>query len=102
MRVRASFGEATFPGELWYDLGMATLPSILSSITELDVADKRVLRDILNSQLVDHSGTPPAETAKDRPHPMIGLLADDPALADKILESAMHARETRPLRVDGA
>ena len=41
-----------------------------------------------------------ADRAHDAGNPMIGLLADEPALADMIAESAMSARETRPLRTD--
>lgn len=33
--------------------------------------------------------------------PFLGLLADDPELADSISESAMRVRETRPLRTTG-
>ena len=33
--------------------------------------------------------------------PFLGLLSDRPELADSIAESAMHTRETRPLRVRG-
>jgi hypothetical protein len=34
-------------------------------------------------------------------NPLIGFLANDLELADRIVESAMTSRETRPLRMDG-
>jgi predicted DNA-binding antitoxin AbrB/MazE fold protein len=38
---------------------------------------------------------------RDPTDPLIGLMSDDPELVDKVVESAMTARESHPLRADG-
>lgn len=77
---------------------MTTLQAILNSVAALDAADKQVLRDMLNAQLDAPREPRAGNNGSAQAHPLVGLLSDDTELADEILASAMHARETRPLR----
>ena len=83
--------------ELCYNLDMSLFENIVDAIHGLSHEEKFKLRLLLNAELEQ---SPPKN---DKPHrsSLIGLLADEPELADQILESAMIARETRPLRMPG-
>lgn len=74
---------------------MSTLQQVINSIHSLDPAEKVVVRNFLEQEL----SLPPAAAANSAPSSLIGLLSDDPELADSIAESAMEDRETRPLRL---
>ncbi|HYO24560.1 MAG TPA: hypothetical protein VEQ85_06380 [Lacipirellulaceae bacterium] len=76
---------------------MADLQDVLQSIHDLSVSDQLTILNVLKSETARR----PSMVGADGANPMIGLLADDPELADAILQSAMSARETRPLRVNG-
>lgn len=72
---------------------MSTLQQVIASIHSLDPAEKLVVRNFLEHELNAPS------TADVSPPSLIGLLADDPELADSIADSAMRDRETRPWRL---
>ena len=81
----------------WYPEGMSELQQVLYSIQGLSAAEKLVLRDLLSTELA-RGGSKPASGGA---HQLVGLLKDEPQLADAIVESAMTARETRPFRANG-
>ena len=60
------------------------------TVQSLSAAEKERLRSLLNRPLAAESG------AAD---PLLGLMADDPDLVDRVLEAALTARERDPLRV---
>lgn len=76
---------------------MTQLEQVLDSVHRLSAAEKRVLHEALGLELAQ-SAPAPNQVAV---HPLVGLLADEPELADAILQSAMTARQTRPLRTGG-
>jgi predicted DNA-binding antitoxin AbrB/MazE fold protein len=45
------------------------------------------------------SGREEMNLAQESPDPLLGLLADDSALLDEIVEEAMLSRETQPFRI---
>ncbi len=71
---------------------MSSLHDILQSIHGLSAADQAAIFNVLKAENLN----PPMPAASARPNPLIGLLADEPQLADAILESAMAARDARP------
>jgi hypothetical protein len=74
---------------------MSPFENIVDAIHSLSHEEKYKLHSLLEEELKEK---PPAKREACRSS-LIGLLADEPDLADQILESAMTARETRPLRV---
>ena len=42
------------------------------------------------------------DTSEIAPDPLLGLFADEPELLDLVVQEAMHARETQPLRLADA
>ncbi|TWU25814.1 hypothetical protein [Bythopirellula polymerisocia] len=54
--------------------------------------------DAVQATLANASLAEPLPNGDCSDDPLLGLLADNPELADFIENSAMHARETRPLR----
>ena len=77
---------------------MTDLQTLIRTVHELGSADKLVLRDILDGELEQDSTSAAAKTTRSAANPLLGLLKDEPDLADQITESAMRLRETRPLR----
>ena len=77
---------------------MADLQTIIRTIHDLSVQDKQSLRDLLDAELSAPSPPNGSDSAATNANPLLGLLSDGPELADQIVESAMRARETRPLR----
>jgi len=73
---------------------MSPFENIVDAIHDLSNEEKFELRLLLDKELKRE----PPKDAPARRSALIGLLADEPELADQILESAMIARETRPLR----
>ena len=73
---------------------MESLQHLIDSIHGLDMADKLVVRAVLDQDLATSTGAQAPSGSS-----LIGLLADEPQLADAISESAMAARETRPYRM---
>ena len=73
---------------------MSPFENIVDAIHGLSDEEKLRLRLLLDQEIAQ---SPPEGGATPRSS-LIGLLADEPELADQILESAMIARETRPLR----
>jgi hypothetical protein len=74
---------------------MSPFENIVGTIHHLSYEEKVKLRTVLDEELKEK---PPQNGDVPR-RSLIGLLADEPALADQILESAMIAREIRPLRL---
>jgi hypothetical protein len=74
---------------------MSAFENVVDAIHGLSHEEKFKLRLLLDEDLKQ---TPP-KNGEPRRKSLIGLLADEPELADQILESAMIARETRPLRM---
>ena len=72
---------------------MSALHQIIDSIHSLDPTEKLIVRNFLEHELASQ---PAASIA---PPSLIGLLADEPELADQICESAMRQRESRPWRL---
>ena len=73
---------------------MSPFENIAGAIHDLSHDEKLKLRELLDTELKK----PSPNGGKPRSS-LIGLLADEPDLADRILESAMIARESRPLRM---
>ncbi len=73
---------------------MSALHQIIDSIHSLDPAEKLIVRDFLEHELASQPAA-----ASIAPPSLIGLLADEPELADQICESAMRQRESRPWRL---
>lgn len=71
---------------------MSALHQVIDSIHSLDPAEKLIVRNFLDHELK-------SQPAADAPPSLIGLLADEPELADQICESAMKERESRPWRL---
>lgn len=78
---------------------MSPFENIVDAIHGLSHEEKFKLRLLLEEELKPAQGSP--ENGVMHHRSLIGLLADEPELADQILESAMSARETRPLRMPG-
>jgi hypothetical protein len=57
---------------------------------------ERVIHDLVDAAR-HRTATPVMPTA----HSVIGLWADEPEIADQIIEGALRGRETQRLRVDG-
>ena len=74
---------------------MLQFDRIIGAVHGLSHEEKLKLRQLLDEELNEK---PPKIDDPPR-RSLIGLLADEPELADQILESAMIARETRPLRM---
>jgi hypothetical protein len=73
---------------------MSPFENIVDAIHGLSGEEKIELRLLLDQEIAQSP-----QKNRDAPRSsLIGLLADEPELADQILESAMIARETRPLR----
>lgn len=72
---------------------MTSFEQLLNAIRELPADQQRALGDLLRAE----HGNGPGPANSDAP--LLGLLSDDPQLADQISEMAMHARESRPLRM---
>ncbi len=75
---------------------MSPLQHVIDSLQTLDTEEKVFVRNLLNGEIANQTSEAPNSKAK----PLIGLLADEPQLADEICESAMQARESRPHRVN--
>jgi hypothetical protein len=73
---------------------MSPFENIVDAVHGLSHEEKLKLRLVLDREITE---SPPKNGDTPRSS-LIGLLADEPELADQILESAMTARETRPLR----
>jgi hypothetical protein len=73
---------------------MSPFENIAGAIHDLSYEEKLKLRTLIDKELEQK----PSKNGGKR-YSLIGLLADEPELADQILESAMVARESRPLRV---
>ncbi len=76
---------------------MADLNDVLQSIHDLSATDRLAILNVLKAE----SASRPLEGPSAGNNSLVGLLADEPELADAILQSAMAARETRPLRANG-
>jgi len=76
---------------------MADLNDVLQSIHDLSATERLAILNVLRTE----SASRPPSGAAGGQNPLVGLLADEPDLADAILQSAMAARETRPLRMTG-
>lgn len=74
---------------------MSPFENIVDAIHGLSNEEKFKLRLLLDREIAQ---SPPKSGDTPRSS-LIGLLADEPDLADQILESAMIARETRPFRI---
>jgi len=74
---------------------MSPFENIVDAIHGLSDEEKFKLRLLLDQEIAQN----PPKNGDMPPSSLIGLLADEPELADQILESAMTARETRPLRL---
>jgi hypothetical protein len=73
---------------------MSPFENVVDAIRGLSNEEKFKLRLLLDREIAQ---SPPKSGDAPRSS-LIGLLADEPELADQILESAMIARETRPFR----
>ena len=73
---------------------MSPFENVVDAIHSLSHEEKVKLCLLLEEELKPTS----PKKAEPRRSSLTGLLADEPELADEILESAMIARETRPLR----
>lgn len=74
---------------------MSPFENIVGAIHDLSYEEKLKLRAVIENELKQK----PLPIGGKSRSSLIGLLADDPELADQILDSAMIARETRPLRI---
>ena len=90
-RSEAADLRATYCSETCYNSGMSPFENIVDAIHGLSHEEKFKLRRLLDEEL---KYSPP-QNGDTRRHSLIGLLADEPELADQILDSAMIARETR-------
>ncbi len=76
---------------------MSNLVEVLPLVQALPAEEKQELFQILAVELkADAEASEPF--VYDPSNPMLGLLHDDPELADEIVRMAMHDRETRPWR----
>ncbi|MGL4514162.1 MAG: hypothetical protein ACRCT8_13810 [Lacipirellulaceae bacterium] len=81
---------------------MSDLDLVLQTLPRLGEADLQVVRSVVNATrtaAAESAGSttamaPPSHTTS--PMDIIGLLADQPELADWISEEAMRQRELRP------
>jgi len=73
---------------------MSPFENIAGAIHDLSYDEKLKLRALLDTELKK-----PSQSGFEPRSSLIGLLADEPDLADRILESAMIARESRPMRM---
>ena len=80
---------------MWYNSAMSPYEHIVDAVHGLSQEEKFKLRLLLDQDLKQ---APVNDGQNARPS-FIGLLADEPELADQILESAMVARETRQRRM---
>lgn len=76
---------------------MSHLQDVFDSLQGLDPTERVVVRNFLNDQIAND----PASLPPSHENALLGLLADDPDLADQIAVSAMLARESRPYRASG-
>ncbi len=74
---------------------MSPFENIVDAIYGLSDQEKFKLRLLLDQEIAQKH----PKNGDKTPSSLIGLLADEPELADQILESAMTTRETRPLRL---
>lgn len=73
---------------------MLPFEAIFGAIHDLSYEEKLKLRLLLEEEI--KVSMPPRDPKQAKS--LIGLLADEPELADMIVESAMKARETRLMR----
>lgn len=78
---------------------MSPYENIVDAIHGLSVEEKSKLRSLLDEELKVETKIESGRS--DRGKKIIGLLADEPELADQILESVMAARAARTRRVFG-
>ena len=76
---------------------MSPLQHVIDSLQTLDTAEKVFVRNLLNGEIAKQT----LNSSDPKTNQLIGLLADEPQLADQICDSAMQARESRPYRMNG-
>jgi hypothetical protein len=76
---------------------MTELNEFIESMHHLSLPDKQTLLTLLTAELTSTQHEKP--TASVAPNnPMLGLLADDPELADELVRQVVEHRNTQPWR----
>jgi hypothetical protein len=62
---------------------------------------ERYVLDAVSKTVAEDALLPAADNNGDLENPLVGLLADDPELADFLCQNAYHMRATFPMRTPG-